>query len=276
MIRLGSKIVKELVSIVSNRVVARCDDIKIGSVYVGVKLSNGYGGVAYRMHKHEAHSLEIENSIKGMDLLKQLIGKSLSELAKLAEDDDYLLSSIGIATINAASQSLIFNGSRKEYDIIMDIDCLDALDIYPVDRVVMVGALPSYVYKLRNYVERLTVYDDNKQALAELGLKEPDEKIKDALGNATVVIITGSSLVNKTIDELLEASSNARVIAVVGPTASIVPDPLFKRGVKALGGVYVYNVDEMLKIVGEGGGARLLLSNCARKYTLLRRDAPVK
>lgn len=59
----------------------------------------------------------------------------------------------------------------------------------------------------------------------------PAEKDKEVLSRADVVYITGETIVNGTIGEILESSKNARTRIVYGPTSSFYPGVLFKEGV---------------------------------------------
>ena len=68
------------------------------------------------------------------------------------------------------------------------------------------------------------------------------------------MVITGSSLAKGTIGRLLELSENARIVALVGPTVSCVPDPLFRRGVDYAGGIQIDDADKAMQILMEGGG----------------------
>jgi uncharacterized protein (DUF4213/DUF364 family) len=43
-------------------------------------------------------------------------------------------------------------------------------------------------------------------------------------------------MLNDTLDAVLAACRSARRVAVIGPTAGCVPDPLFDRGVDVVGG----------------------------------------
>jgi len=94
----------------------------------------------------------------------------------------------------------------------------------------------------------------------ERNLTEPDEDLlpdtacEEIVPTADVVIITGTALVNGTIDRLLELSTKAREVAVVGPTASIIPDPLFSRGATMIGGIKVVDPNRLLQVISEGGG----------------------
>ncbi|HID19347.1 MAG TPA: hypothetical protein EYP28_00165 [Methanophagales archaeon] len=59
----------------------------------------------------------------------------------------------------------------------------------------------------------------------------PVEKDKEVLSRADVVYITGETIVNGTIREILEISKNARTRIIYGPTSSFYPGVLFKEGV---------------------------------------------
>ena len=78
-------------------------------------------------------------------------------------------------------------------------------------------------------LRELTVIDFS---IKESNLKIfPASEARKALEGADVVYITGETIVNETIDELLELSKDARVRIVYGPTSSFYPKALFERGV---------------------------------------------
>ncbi len=260
-------LVRELIGTLSNKFQnERLEDVRVGIFYTGVKLSTGYGGVSYTMVRTITEAMRCPKVL----MAGEIAGMSVSDALKLSEEDT-IFSAIGVATINAASQSLIFDEMKNRYNIIVGRDALDVISINPSDNVVMIGAFPSYVKRLIHEVKRLTVFDDNKSALMELGLPtEPGISLENSLKDASVVIITGSAFVNKTIEDLLELSSNAKEVLVVGPTASMLPDPLFKHGVTAVGGMRITDVEKMLRVVSEAGGTQALFKTCAEKYTILK------
>ena len=59
----------------------------------------------------------------------------------------------------------------------------------------------------------------------------PADKSKEVLSGADVVYITGETVVNGTLNDLLEFSKNARTRIIYGPTAAFYPKVLFERGV---------------------------------------------
>ena len=56
---------------------------------------------------------------------------------------------------------------------------------------------------------------------------------EEVLNKADVAYITGETIVNGTIEELLEFSRNARAKIIYGPTSSFYPKALFERGIDA-------------------------------------------
>ena len=59
----------------------------------------------------------------------------------------------------------------------------------------------------------------------------PADKNKEVLSEADVVYLTGDTVVNGTINEILEFSKNARTRIIYGPSSAFYPKVLFERGV---------------------------------------------
>ncbi len=59
----------------------------------------------------------------------------------------------------------------------------------------------------------------------------PADKNKEVLSKADVVYLTGDTVVNGTINELLEFSKNAMTRIIYGPSSAFYPKVLFERGV---------------------------------------------
>jgi uncharacterized protein (DUF4213/DUF364 family) len=71
-----------------------------------------------------------------------------------------------------------------------------------------------------------------------------------------VAILTGSTIVNHTIDGLLSLAPKNGQVAVIGPTASLHAQPFFRRGVTVMGGVKITDADNALRALAEGGSGR--------------------
>ncbi|HNX05167.1 MAG TPA: DUF364 domain-containing protein [Opitutales bacterium] len=89
----------------------------------------------------------------------------------------------------------------------------------------------------------------------------PDPACEVVLPQSDFVIITGTTMLNKTLPRLLELSKGAYV-ALAGPTVTLWPG-WFEHGVCLLAGVVVEEPDRVLQLVQEGG-AHTFFGNGAR------------
>ena len=84
------------------------------------------------------------------------------------------------------------------------------------------------------------------------------------------IVITASTLANKSAERLFEQSRGRR-IAIVGPGTPLAPD-LYRFGVEVLAGSIVENADLAATIVGQTGGAAALKLAC--RYVTLKAPRP--
>ncbi len=82
------------------------------------------------------------------------------------------------------------------------------------------------------------------------------------------MIVTGVTLVNHTLEEILKVARQDAEIAVIGPTASMLPDALFARGVRVVGGVWVKKPDELLDVLAAGGSGYHFFDNLAPRIVI--------
>jgi uncharacterized protein (DUF4213/DUF364 family) len=80
-----------------------------------------------------------------------------------------------------------------------------------------------------------------------------------------------SSVITETINTILSFIANGKRTAIIGPTASIIPDAFFKRGVHVMAGIRILDPDLMIKILKQGGSAYHLLKECSEKIALVRK-----
>ena len=85
---------------------------------------------------------------------------------------------------------------------------------------------------------------------------------------ADVLIVTGVTMVNHTLEEILKVARQDAEIAVIGPTASMLPDALFARGVRVVGGVWVKKPDELLDVLAAGGSGYHFFDNLAPRIVI--------
>lgn len=229
--------------------VANIDRIRVASViigvgYTGVSLSSGQVGLA--------HSLLSEQAPGCCELMKRaghLSGSSALELARLALSWDMRSRVVGVATLNALSQLSLRNQANRILTSKGNI--ADHLAVRG-DVVAVVGNMAPTVKKLKAKAKRVYVLERDSDLRDDETL--PDTAAEEVIPESDVVLITGTSIVNGTVDRLLELSRNAKEVALVGATAGILPTVLFKHGATAVATVKVTDPDRLMRIIAEGGG----------------------
>jgi uncharacterized protein (DUF4213/DUF364 family) len=121
--------------------------------------------------------------------------------------------------------------------------------------VAVIGAFVPVLRKLKARGGRWWVIEQDPQTLKvdEMPHFIPADQSEKAIAAADVLIVTGVTLVNYTLESILAAARPDAEIAVIGPTASLLPDALFARGVRVVGGVRVKKPDELLDVLAAGG-----------------------
>jgi uncharacterized protein (DUF4213/DUF364 family) len=79
------------------------------------------------------------------------------------------------------------------------------------------------------------------------------------------LLITGTTLINDTLEGLLAAAKPAARVTMVGPTVSLLPDAFLRRGASILGTVRITEPDEFLETLAEGGSGYHFLGRSARR-----------
>jgi len=87
------------------------------------------------------------------------------------------------------------------------------------------------------------------------------------------VLITGTTLLNDTLEDLLLLCRPDARVVVVGPTVGLLPDAFLRRGVDILGGVRVTAPDRFLDTLSEGGSGHHFFGQSAERVVLLRQSA---
>ena len=227
---------------------------RVGVFYTAVEISSGDVGVAFTP-RDLSDTVCCPKTAAGAPPAGRLIGAEAWETAGYALSPSALRRAVGIATLNALSAAAINCHGLPRGALREKLDALDAAGIAPADEVVMVGAFVPFIKKLKGRVAGLRVIDKHRDALKpdKDALWVPPERAAEALKDASVVIFSGSTLVEGGIEELLSWSDGARVRVMAGPTTPLWPRPFFKHGISILGGIRVLNGRDLLTIVGQGG-----------------------
>ena len=159
-------------------------------------------------------------------------------------------------------------------DMEIGVDAFDAAGICPGQRVVVVGAFVPFLRELKRRDQPYLVLEQDPATLKadEMPFYRPAVQAPAVVPQADVLLITGTTLLNDTLDEILAAAQPAACKVVVGPTVGLVPDAYVRRGCDVLGTIRVTRADEFLDVLAEGGSGYHFFGKSAQKIVLrLRR-----
>jgi uncharacterized protein (DUF4213/DUF364 family) len=242
-------------------------DIRVGMFLTAVRLSDGCVGTAATLTPDHPFCQKADRDF-GPLTPSRIRGMSVTEILD-SEKESALVTSIKMAVLNALSSSLIESGN---YRLFRNRDPLEFIDLSHDKTVTIVGAFQSYIRKISAAGCRLNVLEMNENALGkdQSGFFVPAGDYEKVIPHSDVVIITGQTLVNGTIDALLSAVPEQANVIVTGPSSSILPDVLFKNKVSFLGTSGITNKDLLFQVVEEGGTGFHLFEYCAEKITIVR------
>jgi uncharacterized protein (DUF4213/DUF364 family) len=251
----------------------RVDDLVIGIFFTGVKLSTGHGGVASTPRGEIPEAVCCPTSAARMPQAGNLEDRPISEILKYSLDANVLKSAVGVATLNALSRLILEAMDVRDYPMIKDKDGFDLLRIQPNESVSIIGAFGPYIRRLKMMGNPFFIIEKNPLTLRpdEMQYFIPESEMRSALEKSDVVIMTGTTIVNHTIDTILSLIKNGIRAAMIGPTASMIPDAFFQRGVHVMAGVRILDTDLMIKILKQGGSAFHLLKECSQKNAFVTR-----
>jgi uncharacterized protein (DUF4213/DUF364 family) len=265
-------IIEQTYNLLNTRYKHLCDDLFIEDVRVGtfmtaVKLSDGSVGTASTLDEENSYCHKDERDFGKFTPLK-IKGNKVSDLFT-TDKETRLISSLRTASLNAISSKIILNGN---YKVIADCDPVRLLDLSGEKTVTIVGAFQSYIERISVNGTRLFVLELDENAL------RPDQKrfyvpARDyarVISVSDIVIITGQTLVNKTIDDLLAAVKEGTQVIVTGPSSSLIPDVLFENKVSMIGAVRINNPDLAFEVVGQAGLGYHLFEYCATKICVVK------
>ncbi len=241
-------------------------DESLRVVDIGISLSYTYCivegrrglalGLAHTTYDRVFHGLKDDFSLK------------INELPKMVSSLKLIEKTVGLALLNAISQYILFN--RRSYESLNNIvfgkDILEVIDIPPTAKILVVGYIKPVINKLRKQGYR-NIYVVERDPPTRFEDIYSDMVFPRIAGKVDVVLITGATLVNDTLDIILKYATKARKV-IVGPSAQVLPQLLHKYGIYVVGSIRVQNVWKVAEIVRRAGGTRAILKY-SEKYVYI-------
>ncbi len=233
------------------------DQLVVGLGYTAVVLEDGGAGLAYTWADDRSGC----SHLRGWDGAE---GSPAVRLLDLLLAAGGLERSIGMAAANALNHAVALELPEDEGAA---GSLVRELGIGRGTRVSMVGFFPPVARVFAELGVELDVVDDAK------GMGDQDafgERLREW---AEVLVMTSTTLLGDTADELLLAAGPQARVAFLGPTTPLVTAAYAGTGVELLGGTVPREVPEVLRAVRHGGGAREILPFCRKVYRVLRPGA---
>ena len=244
----------------------------LGLFFSGVELNDGSAGLCATPLKTIPEAVCCPSSAMAMPFPGKLRGRPAAALLDDLTATASLRRTLAIAVLNALSETCWRLRPPSGYVIAGDADGFDELGETNPNLTVVVGALVPMLRELKRRKADYRVLELDASTLKpdELPHFVPADRAVEVVPLADALVITGTTLINDTLEGLLElARPKARVI-VVGPTASFLPEPLFRRGVDAVAGVRATAGDALLDMLAEGGSGYHIFGRTAERVVLKR------
>jgi uncharacterized protein len=214
---------------------ALVDDAPVREILVGVHWtavrSRGCG-LASTLTSERPHGQERVRGVGRLNL------KTAVELARLASSDNLLEASIGVAAMNSLIQ--------VDPHLVDEGNAARILAERGRDRgIALIGHFP-FIPELWQVARELWVIEQNPSEG-----EYPAEAAVDFIPQADVVAITGTTLINHTLEGLLALCRPQAFVMILGPSTPLSP-VLFDHGISALSGVQVVDAEAALRTIGQG------------------------
>lgn len=200
-------------------------DAVIGISLVAVELDNGHIGVSYVLRE------DLEAGCSIFPYGREIVGREAVDIAEWAiSGGDSLQRGIGIASLSAASRAQSLD----------DCDSPErpfGMTLRKTDRVGMIGLIAPVEKMLRPRVNDIFVFD---KGISLLGGDDssimPMEAQRETLPTCDIVIVSGTTMINGSIDGILGMCSGAREIVMIGASTPMFPSAFEGSGVTVLAG----------------------------------------
>jgi len=257
---------------------SRAGSVRIREVIAGqdatfVRLDDGRAGTAMHFFLPDAHQqryLGIQEApdpdpgaprppwpagavaLLSEPLARQWEGRAVSDLLTHPDAKEPLQRSLWLSAVNALLNTV---GAGEP-----SLDLVTLCRILPTDTVGVVGYFRPVLETLRAACATLHVFD-----LREIPGCLPAAMEPVLLPACDVVIITGTTLLNDTLADLLPSCSGARATALVGPSVPLSPALLETTSLNALAGSVVLSPDPVAHGLRSGQHARAVKPHLAKR-----------
>src|SRR5262249_31496855 len=185
---------KEIATVLIERAV-------VGLFFTGVKLSTGHVGACATPIKTIPDAVCCPSSVHAMPFPGKMRGRRAADFLDEVRQQDGIRRAVGIATMNALAALCWDKRPHPEVELESGVDAFDAAHIRPGQTVVVVGAFAPFLRELKRMGQLYLVLEQNPATLKARHAAQAPAVVPQA----DVVLITGTTLLNDTLDQILAA-----------------------------------------------------------------------
>jgi uncharacterized protein (DUF4213/DUF364 family) len=211
-------------------------DVRVGLGYTGVLLDDESCGLAFTFTEDLGECCGI------LDEAGSLTGRIVAELLPWAKSGDRVKASIGLAAINAC-----LNTDKTEWKT---GNVINALEVGPDVTFGMIGEFRPILAEIRKKTDRIYVFEKHPGNASVYA----SETIPEHLPKCDVVVVTSTSIINQTFEEIVPYFSHARQVCMVGPSTPLCPEVFKRYNVSLLAGVVVTDKERIFHVISQCGG----------------------
>jgi len=203
-------------------------DAVLGLSLIGIELENSDLGLAYMLRDR------LPAGCSSFGFAQDVIGKNAYEIAKLAiKGNDDAQRGVGMAVLTAGSRQLDLPDEDPQL-------AFWGLEVKKTDRVGMIGLIPPIAKRFAEVTSQVVVFDKgvSHSGGEKAKMVFPMEKQAELLPQCDLLIVTGSAMINGSIDQILDWSKNARDIIMIGSSTPMYPEAFKDCGVTVLAGAW--------------------------------------
>lgn len=215
------------------------DQVSIGLGYTAVTTSDGGIGIA-------ATNMPTDGKIGKPPELVDYEGRSAAELLSCILAPDPMGRAMALALINALNHTQARLLPEDPENTIL----FSRFGILAGARVAMVGYFPPLVRFFEKREIPISIIDNAR------GLGDKKTFYHQLENWADVLLLTATSIINNTIEQLLSHAAPRLKTVILGPSTPMLPSAFTHLPVHMLAGIAITNRSAALKIVRHGGGTR--------------------
>ncbi len=196
-------------------------------------------------------------------LAEEVADSPALDIAEWYLSNDIAKRHIGMAAINAISQHVF---EQKSF---FSKQATSKKTANKAKHLGMIGFFPPLVKKFRESGQKLTVIEKNPDFVVKERNFEVTLDSKQLI-QCDEILCTASTLLNDSLEDIINACSPDASISLIGPTAGCLPDALFDARISEVGASRVIDIDRLVHRIrnSEPWG------DSVRKYVIRTEDYP--